>query len=158
MAGRKKPETGKMNITVRGGVNVNDQRYGDTKGDYFKGFAVNDNTIFVQKDERRYWKIILEDQETGGRYEFMFSYEMLIGRTPPRNNSEVKLVLDKDGAVSGDHCKIYEMANRLVIADLGSKNHTFLNGMQIQQPTEIPPWGQIQVGRSSFRVVYVAKN
>ena len=88
--------------------------------------------------------------------------EVLKARTASReeqqqNSGEVKLVLARDGSVSGNHCKIYEMSNRLVIMDLGSRNHTFLNGMMVQQPTEIPLWGQIQVGKSVFRVAAVDK-
>ena len=153
----KRPGTGTLNITVRGGVNVEDQRYSNTKGDYFKGFMAGDKTVLVSDGARRYWTIVMDDVQTGERYTFTFSYEMLIGRTPPQNSGEVKLVLARDGSVSGNHCKIYEMSNRLVIMDLGSRNHTFLNGMMVQQPTEIPLWGQIQVGKSVFRVAAVDK-
>lgn len=157
MAGRK-AETGSLNITVRGGVNVTDQRFSDTKGDYFIGSPSRDRTILVNDAPRRYWTIVLDDLQTGERRAFTFGYEMLIGRTQPQTNTEVKFVLSKDPSVSGNHCKIYEMSKRLVIEDLGSRNHTYLNGMQVLQPTEIPLWGQIRVGKSSFRVVSVEKD
>ena len=79
----KRPETGTLNITVRGGVNVEDQRYSNTKGDYFKGFMAGDKTVLVSDGARRYWTIVMDDVQTGERYTFTFSYEMLIGRTPP---------------------------------------------------------------------------
>ena len=157
MAGRKKPETGALNITVRGGVDVKDQRYSDKKGDYFIASPIGDITVMVNEGERKYWTVMLDDLQTGERHVFRFSYEMLIGRTPPQDANEVKLVLNKDGSVSGRHCKIYEMSKRLVIEDLGSRNHTFLNGSQVRQATEIPLWGQIQVGKTMLRVVSVNK-
>jgi pSer/pThr/pTyr-binding forkhead associated (FHA) protein len=42
--------------------------------------------------------------------------------------------------------------------DLGSKNHTYLNGTQITQPTELAMWSQIQVGKSAFRVINMGKS
>ena len=98
----KRPETGTLNITVRGGVNVEDQRYSNTKGDYFKGFMAGDKTVLVSDGARRYWTIVMDDMQTGERHTFTFSYEMLIGRTPPQNSGEVKLVLARDGSVSGN--------------------------------------------------------
>lgn len=158
MAG-KRPETGALNITVKDGVDVNNQRYGDTKGSYFDGsIPIDDKTVLVNDGERRNWTIALDNLQTGERQIFTFSYEMLIGRTPARSGNQTKLVLGRDSAVSGEHSKIYEMGNRLVIMDLGSRNHTYLNGIKVQQPTEIPMWGQIQVGQSAFRVVYMGKN
>ena len=158
MAGGRRIETGRLNITVRNGVDVNNQRYGDAKGSIFEGLTpFGERTVLVDEDSRSSWTIMLEDA-AGKRKTYTFNYEMLIGRTQPQNKGEVKLVLENDGSVSGRHCKIYEMGGRLVIMDMGSKNHTYLNGMQIMQPTELSQWGQIQVGKSAFRVVYMAKN
>jgi hypothetical protein len=111
----------------------------------------------VNEGSRRYWTIMMDNLATGERHTFRFSYEMLIGRTPPKTANEVKLVLGKDTTVSGEHSKIYEMGNRLVIMDLGSRNSTYLNGTKVYQPMEIPMWGQIRIGQNSFRVVYMAK-
>ena len=142
--GGKKLATGVLNITVKDGVDVNAQRYGDTKGSYFDGSDLPDtNTVLVNDRSRRYWTIMLDNMATGERNTFTFSYEMLIGRTPPKTASE--------------HSKIYEMGNRLVIMDLGSRNSTYLNGTKVYQPMEIPMWGQIRIGQNSFRVVYMAK-
>lgn len=156
--GGRKLATGVLNITVKDGVDVNAQRYGDTKGSYFDGSDLPDtNTVLVNEGSRRYWTIMMDNLATGERHTFRFSYEMLIGRTTPKTANEVKLVLGKDTTVSGEHSKIYEMGNRLVIMDLGSRNSTYLNGMKVYQPMEIPMWGQIRIGQNSFRVVYMAK-
>ena len=158
MAHARRTETGKLNITVKDGVDVQSQSYGDHKGSYFQGSVpYKDSTFYVYGGKKQYWTLILENTKTGEREEFCFNYEMLIGRTLPANQSEVKLVLNMDGAVSGNHCRIYEMEKRLVIEDLGSKNHTFLNGLIVQQPTEIPQWGLIRAGASEFRVIYMVK-
>ena len=157
MAG-KKVETGRLNITVKDGVDVDRQRYGDTKGSYFEGAGqFDERTVIVHGEKRSEWSLLLEDVKNGGRQNFRFGYEMLIGRTPPQGG-EVKLVISGDGSVSGRHCMIYEQSGRLVIMDLGSKNHTYLNGTQITQPTELAMWSQIQVGKSAFRVINMGKS
>ncbi len=157
MAHDRRTETGRLNITVKDGVDVEKQSYGDRKGSYFQGSVpYQDVTRYVSGGKRKNWTIILEDTKTGQRKEFCFNYEMYIGRTPARQ-AEVKMVLNMDGAVSGYHCRIYEIENRLVIQDLGSKNFTYLNGFIVQQPTEIPQWGLIRAGSSEFRVVYMVK-
>lgn len=158
MSRGRRTETGRLNITVKDGVDVNYQMYGDKKGSYFQGSVPEqDVTVRVEGGSRTLWNLVLDDLETGERRTFQFSHEMLIGRTPPLSQSQVKLVLNKDASVSGNHCRIFEMSERLVIMDLGSRNHTYLNGMQVQQATELPMYGQIQVGKSAFRVVYMEK-
>ena len=157
MAG-KKVETGRLNITVKDGVDVDRQRYGDTKGSYFEGAGqFDERTVIVHGEKRSEWSLLLEDVKNGGRQNFKFGYEMYIGRTPPQGG-EVKLVISGDGSVSGRHCMIYEQSGRLVIMDLGSKNHTYLNGTQITQPTGLAMWSQIQVGKSAFRVINMGKS
>lgn len=151
--------TGRLNITVRDGVDVNYQVYGEKVGSYFKASVPErDKTVYVNGDRRRSWTISLEDMGTGTIASFKFYKEMYIGRTPAQDQSQVKMVLGGDISVSGMHCRIYETGGRLVIEDLGSTNHTFLNEMMVQQPTEIPLWGTIKVGRTFFRVRQMDKN
>ena len=158
MARGRRTETGRLNITVRGGVDVSQQIYGDSKGSYFQGSIPDqDITVRVQGGVKHYWHLCLDNVATGRQYPFVFAYELLIGRTPLTNGGENKLVLSEDVSVSGNHCRILEMAGRLVIEDLGSRNHTFLNGYMIQQPTELPMWGQIKVGQTTLRVSQMEK-
>ena len=151
-------ETGRLSITVKGGVDVNQQIYGDKKGSYFQGsIPAQDQTVLVDSGHKYNWYLCLENTATGQQYPFVFGYMLLIGRTPKTSPEEVKLVLSEDVSVSGNHCRIFEMAERLVIEDLNSRNHTFLNGYMIQQPTELPMWGSIRVGQSTLRVIQMEK-
>ena len=68
--GGKKLATGVLNITVKDGVDVNAQRYGDTKGSYFDGSDLPDtNTVLVKEGSRRYWTIMMDKLATGERCE-----------------------------------------------------------------------------------------
>lgn len=158
MPNYKKQGNGKINITVKDGVDVNYQIYGDKKGSYFQGFMADRGfTVRVRDGKQGTWKIVLEDLDTGAQRMFQFNRELYIGRTPAKDSSQVKFVLSGDVSVSGSHCRLFEMSDRLVIEDLNSRNHTFLNGIMIQQPTEIPIWAQIRVGNSTFRVLQMTK-
>ena len=147
-----------MNITVKDGVDVEKQIYGDRKGSYFQGsIPEQDFTVRVQGGKKHYWHLCMDNINTGQQYPFVFDHMLLIGRTPQSNAGEDKLVLSDDASVSGNHCRIYEMSGRLVIEDLNSRNHTFLNGYMIQQPTELPMWGLIKVGQSTLRILEMEK-
>ena len=157
MTGRS-TETGRLNITVRDGVDVIHQTYGDRKGSYFQGSVPDqDFTVHLYADSQKQWQLVLDNVQTGGRKLLRFSDEMYIGRTPAYSESQVKMVIPDDGSVSGNHCIIYEVSGRLAIMDMGSRNHTYLNGVQIRQPTEIQQWSEIRVGQSTFRVASIEK-
>lgn len=61
--------------------------------------------------------------------------EFVFGRNP---GAGADFVLDHP-AISGAHCKIYCQENRFFVQDLGSKNHTFVDGEMLQpgSPKEI---------------------
>ena len=102
MARGRRTETGRLNITVRGGVDVSQQIYGDSKGSYFQGSIPDqDITVRVQGGVKHYWHLCLDNVATGRQYPFVFAYELLIGRTPLTNGGENKLVLSADVSVSG---------------------------------------------------------
>ena len=104
-------ETGRLSITVKGGVDVNQQIYGDKKGSYFQGsIPAQDQTVLVDSGHKYNWYLCLENTATGQQYPFVFGYMLLIGRTPKTSPEEVKLVLSEDVSVSGNHWVISQTA------------------------------------------------
>src|SRR5262245_8583772 len=69
----------------------------------------------------------------------------VVGRDP---DSQIRL---DESAVSRRHCEIVRSANRFTIRDLGSRNHTFVNGNAITE-TEIGPGDEVEIGASLFVV------
>jgi len=70
-----------------------------------------------------------------------------IGRR--RRDSEIALF---DTGVSNRHAEIREVPQGFVIADVGSKNGTFLNNQPVQQ-SPLKPGDRIQIGRSVIEVL-----
>ncbi|MEZ4288974.1 MAG: FHA domain-containing protein [Myxococcota bacterium] len=70
--------------------------------------------------------------------------EFVFGRNP---GAGADFVIDHP-AISGAHCKVYCREDRFYVQDLGSKNHTFVDGEMLQpgSPKEIRPEGSLRIG------------
>lgn len=69
-------------------------------------------------------------------------HALLVGRSPDND-----LVL-ADARVSGHHLVIHWDEGRLIVRDLGSRNHTFLNETQISGPTVVSDGDILRLGSS----------
>src|SRR5215469_1535074 len=67
----------------------------------------------------------------------------VIGRDP-----ESDICLD-ESAISRRHCEITRAGERCMVRDLGSHNHTFVNGEAVNS-AEISPGDRIEIGASAF--------
>lgn len=59
-----------------------------------------------------------------------------------------------DKSVSRKHCKIVAEGNRLFLIDLGSSNHTYLNGKMISDKAEIKNSDIIRVGKTKLEITF----
>ena len=73
--------------------------------------------------------------------------EFVIGR-----GDEAHLRPNSD-LISRQHCSIKVDNGRVIIADLGSRNGTFVNGRQLEGPHEAKPGDLLRVGRLQFEMV-----
>ena len=79
---------------------------------------------------------------------FTFETPSLIGRDPG-----CSIVLAEDSFVSQRHAEIYLDRRHLVVADLGSRNGTFVNGDQLEAPMRVTKGDVIQLGKTAMKVV-----
>lgn len=86
---------------------------------------------------------------TGKCYDAYLENMLQIGRTPGNGDMAV-LVLD-DPMVSKKHCMLYRRGNQIMIQDLESTNHTFVNGCQIQGAVPITHGDQLSLGKSAYQ-------
>lgn len=68
-----------------------------------------------------------------------------IGRTPPSD------VILTDTQVSRSHCTVIPRDGKLVVTDLKSTNGTFIDGVRLTQPAELPVGSILQVGGRLFK-------
>ncbi len=76
------------------------------------------------------------------------SKETVIGR----NQYQADEVIYDERSVSQKHCRIYTRENRVFVEDLNSLNHTFVNGEEIKDETEIMTGSVLKIGRIEFDV------
>lgn len=107
--------------------------------------------------KKRRWKIILENTDTGERYDFIFFDAVGIGRTTKEVAFEKFLPLPEDRKVSKVHCSIIRSKDKLYLRDEGSKNHTYLNGRKIQKPILIQKADIISIGETDLEVVKIMR-
>ena len=62
------------------------------------------------------------------------------------------ILLLQDEVVSRQHAQLKWQGQSLVVADLGSTNGTFVNGVQVQSPRTLQPGDVIQVGDTTLTV------
>lgn len=86
---------------------------------------------------------------TGRCYDSYLENTLQIGRLGG-NSSTSALVLD-DPMVSKKHCMLYRRGDRILIQDLESTNHTYVNGCQIQGAVPITHGDQLSLGKSQYQ-------
>ena len=91
---------------------------------------------------------------TGEVYTYQLTDKLRIGRSKGKPGYEEKLVLPLDSQISRDHCMIMLDKNGLIIQDLNSHNHTFVNDQKIITSTPLKPGDVITVGFTRLKVRY----
>lgn len=76
--------------------------------------------------------------------------ELVIGRM----EIDGIFTIHDDPAVSKRHCRLFIDDSGLLLEDLNSSNHTYLNGEQITSPVPIRSGDEIRVGNTRLMVFY----
>lgn len=86
---------------------------------------------------------------TGKCYDAYLQNMLRIGRAGIAENAAV-LYLD-DPMVSKKHCMLFRRGDQILIQDLESTNHTYVNGCKIQGAVPITHGDQISLGNSKYQ-------
>ena len=76
----------------------------------------------------------------------------LLGRVSIGRNPGNQIVLDYERSVSGTHCEIFVAGNVFKVRDLGSKNGTYVDGIQVGDTAEISSGSILKLGRLELTV------
>lgn len=108
-------------------------------------------------NDRRRWKIILEDIDSWDKYSFTFYDTVGIGRGKDGSMYEKFLSLPQDGRISKMHCVIIRREDKLYLKDEGSRNGTYLNGQRIDRPELLQRDDIIGIGETRLEVQRVLR-
>ena len=130
---------------------------GENQGaDYYqllKGFGEMDETVIKEKNSVTssfsYIYIRLYQLYTGRCYDSYLENTLQIGRAGCAENIPM-LILD-DPMVSKKHCMLYRRGDQILIQDLESTNHTYVNGCKIQGAVPISHGDQLALGKSQYQ-------
>lgn len=85
---------------------------------------------------------------TGKCYDSYLENTLQIGRSG--GNAAAVLILD-DPMVSKKHCMLYRRGDQILIQDLESTNHTYVNGCRIEGAVPITHGDQLSLGNSQYQ-------
>lgn len=110
-----------------------------------------------RRKPKKQWKVILENLDTWEKFTYIFYDNIGIGRARNCEEFEKFLTVQDDPRVSKVHCVIIRKGEKLYLKDLGSRNGTYLNGQQIQQPVVIQRDDVIGVGETQIELQKVLR-
>lgn len=87
----------------------------------------------------------------GQYYDYFLEHQLMIGRAEAGSIAEIQL---PDAMVSQRHCRIYRQGEQILIQDLGSTNHTYLNGCRIEGTMPLTSGDTIKLGQTVFQFQY----
>jgi len=117
---------------------------GDRVDDEFTQIVTLARDTDVPTDDRLHYLEFSDGIEIGRRH-VVGPAGVRIGRLPPSD-----LVL-ADSQVSRSHCTVIPRDGKLVVNDLNSTNGTFVDGVRVTAPVELPVGSILQVGGRAFK-------
>lgn len=139
-------------VIVSHGVDIKSQKLSEGKGMFFSGSAAACPT-FLAGGRQQFWEIVFTNQATGEMCTARFRERLCIGREAAQN-SEAYLRLENSTKISREHCEIFARNGQLFLADLQSKNGTFLNGSRITRETILSAGDTIRIGDVRLKIAY----
>lgn len=143
-----------QNIWIHGGQNVGEDGT-RMEGLLLYGHGNQEDTLLKKRPQERvtssfscvYVRLFRED--TGECYDAYLESQLEIGRNPG-GTADRALVIN-DPYISSRHCLLYRRGDQIMIQDLGSTNHTYVNGCLVNGAMPLSHGDQICFGRSVYQ-------
>ena len=120
---------------------IPDAGSGETEVDSGDSPGGGDTAILIGNDRRL--TLCLTDRADANRhFEAPLRERVSIGRGPGN-----QIVLNYDKSVSGTHCEVFISGSIFKVRDLGSRNGTYVDGMQVGDMAEISSGSVLKLGR-----------
>ena len=99
----------------------------------------------------RYLTIEFENTATGKVFSGTLAKMLIVGRKNVNNTSGYLEVTD-DNTISKNHAEISLYGSEVFIRDLGSTNHTWVNGYYITELTRVNSGDIVRLGNSDYKI------
>ena len=97
---------------------------------------------------RRYLLVLKDSDDLSKVFRYPIDGSVTIGR----NIDRVNIAIDYNPTVSGKHCEVTARGGRFYVRDLGSSNHTYVNGRIIKGETELRTGNLLRIGEVELLV------
>lgn len=112
------------------------------------------STRILFRESTRQKIILTETGKSDHVIEIFPEKETVIGR----NQSMSDVMIYNERSVSQRHCRIFSRNSKIYVQDLGSLNHTYVDGEEVTEETELFSGSVLKIGRVSFDVKIVPMN
>ncbi|MCC8029374.1 MAG: FHA domain-containing protein [Lachnospiraceae bacterium] len=142
-----------QNISIHGGCVVGNERAAND-GDIVWVNSDETETIFYGSPRHPVTssfpeiRIRLYDVRNRVYFECMLKDQLVIGRATGGSTADIQI---PDRRVSHKHCRIYRQGEQVLIQDLESTNHTYLDGCRISGVVPILSGAMLTVGANTYR-------
>lgn len=145
----KERRRGYQDVLVKDGVDIKSLKYIHEVSMFPNQEGIEAFPTIMANDNMNVWDITLLETNTGNKYRCTFNGQLVIGRDPAAKKDETKFVVN-DGSVSKTHCRIVSRGSMLELADLNSKNGTYINGKLLSGTGLLHSGDKITVGGTTF--------
>lgn len=97
---------------------------------------------------RRYLLVLKDSDDLSKVFRYPIDGSVTIGR----NIDRVNIAIDYNPTVSGKHCEVSARGSRFFVRDLGSANHTYVNGRIVEGETELRTGNLLRIGEVELLV------
>lgn len=108
-----------------------------------------DGTRMMWTGAARQYTLHLTDIKNPGR---TFAAPIGEGVVIGRKAEEADIVIDYERSVSARHCRIFERDGKFYVEDLKSSNGSLLNGIRLEEETEVCTGNLLTLGRAELKI------
>lgn len=126
---------------------------GEYQGEAILLYSAENPTLPAQQPRERVTssfssvRIQLLREETGEVFEAWMEDKLLVGRAPAAGCG---ICLD-DSLVSREHCMLYRRGEQMMLQDLHSTNHTYVNGFLAEGAVSLSSGDRLKLGNGLYR-------
>lgn len=108
----------------------------------------SEGSTLILFDEQEELKIFIYDEDDPSKKYEISSSETIIGRNAHMSH----IAITDDANISQKHCKIFVRDGVVYISDMGSLNHTYVNGKPVGGEKALESGNIIGIGKKKLRV------